>query len=634
MGSDGKRRKRLAVRISIAALALTLVWAAPFANAGSAKGARPKDGAKARYGVVVSGPKAFRGYTLLAPLHSRNTYLIDMQGRVVHTWKSEYYPELVAYLLENGHLLRAARRSPRDYFGSGQGPGGRIEEFTWDGQLVWDFKLNFPKLHRHHDICKLPNGNVLVIAAESKTGKEAAAVGRKDAEDSFAVDCLLEVRPTGKTTGEVVWEWHIWDHLIQDVDKAKPGYGSVAAHPELVDINFHGGFIEFLLKRKKEWAKLRTLGYVGAPPTGKKRMVDWTHVNSVAYNAELDQIMLSVHEFSEIWVIDHGTTRAEAAGHKGGRHGKGGDLLYRWGNPRTYRAGTASDQQFFFQHDGHWIPRGLPGAGHVLVFNNGGGRGGYSSVDETVLPADKQGRYPLKPGTAYGPDRPYWSYTAPRKTDFFAGGMSGAHRLPNGNTFICSTTTGTLFEVTPEKETVWKYVIAPPSLNLRPVFLASLGLTAGQTRQLEQLQEEVRGKLEALLDRGQKEQLESAMPAGPGLDGLIIGQVMPLRLQYKLKLTGDQRKQVGAVQKEIDAKFHKVFQAEQEKMLRKIRGQILGTGKGGKAGMGGDNKQGIGAAFRAYRYAPSHPALVGRQLTPGGTVEELEANEAKSQRPR
>ena len=67
-------------------------------------------------------------------------------------------------------------------------------------------------------------------------------------------------------------------------------------------------------------------------------------MNSVAYHPELDQIVLSVLGFSEIWIIDHGTTTAEAAGHTGGRSGKGGDLLYRWGNPRAYRAGSAVDQ--------------------------------------------------------------------------------------------------------------------------------------------------------------------------------------------------------------------------------------------------------------------------------------------------
>ena len=114
----------------------------------------------------------------------------------------------------------------------------------------------------------------------------------------------------------------------------------------------------------------------------------------MAFNAELDQIMISVRSFGEFWIIDHATTTAEAAGHKGGRRGEGGDLLYRWGNPISYRAGTKADQRLFGQHDAQWIPRGYLGAGHVLIFNNGNERpaGNYSSVDEIVLPVDAAGR--------------------------------------------------------------------------------------------------------------------------------------------------------------------------------------------------------------------------------------------------
>src|SRR5207247_3993591 len=135
------------------------------------------------------------------------------------------------------------------------------------------------------------------------------------------------------------------------------------------------------------------VGYIGAnaaagrPARGNP---DWTHCNAVAYNPDLDQVIVSVHGFSEFWIIDHSTTTAEAASHKDGRSGKGGDLLYRWGNPRAFRAGTKADQKLFYQHDAHWIPRGRPGEGHVMVFNNGGGRAdrNFSSVDEIVLPVD------------------------------------------------------------------------------------------------------------------------------------------------------------------------------------------------------------------------------------------------------
>src|SRR5262249_27241070 len=224
---------------------------------------------------------------------------------------------------------------------------------------------------------------------------------------------------------------------------------------------------------------------------------DWTHVNAVAYNAELDQVVISVHAFSEIWIIDHGTTTAEAASHAGGRRGKGGDLLYRWGNPAAYKTGTSKDQQLFNQHNAHWIPKGYPGEGNLLVFNNGGRRpgGAHSTVDEIVLPADKDGNYSRSEGKAYGPDKPAWTYAAPKKSDFFSMLISGAQRLPNGNTLICSGNNGTVFEVTPDKEIVWKYVNptkggfggppggfrAPPLGEIFPGFFADiLKFTADQ----------------------------------------------------------------------------------------------------------------------------------------------------------
>ena len=197
--------------------------------------------AKVKLGLSINDPRAFRGYTVLNPMSKKTTYLIDMEGRVVKTWESQHNSMHAAYLLENGHLFRVAQLSGEDRsFGGGPGGAGRIQEFDWDGELVWDFKYFNDKQLPHHDAHKMPNGNVLMVVWDKKTTDEAIAAGRKKelVSNYLLPDSVVEIKPTGKTTGEVVWEWHLWDHLIQDHDSTKANYGEVAAHPELVDINF------------------------------------------------------------------------------------------------------------------------------------------------------------------------------------------------------------------------------------------------------------------------------------------------------------------------------------------------------------------------------------------------------------
>jgi len=333
---------------------------------------------------------AFQGYTLFAPSSGTTTYLVDMAGNQVRSWQSSLSP-MTAELLPDGSLIRAGRVATQGVPASqakqwAPGTSGRIEKFDWDGNLKWSYTLATPDAHLHHDFEVMPNGNVLMIAWERKTYAEAVAAGRRPDDVPIAPgtggvrelwpDMLIEVRPNqpaaGQTYaegGEVVWRWHLWDHLVQDIDPTKANYGSVAANPQLVDINYY----------------LTGDGMGGVP-------ADWTHFNSVQYNAELDQIVVSPREFGELWIIDRSTTTAEAAGRTGGRAGRGGSLLYRWGNPAAYKSGTAADQQLFYQHDPQWIAPGLPGAGNLLVFNNGWNPNpslpSYSSVLEIALPAN------------------------------------------------------------------------------------------------------------------------------------------------------------------------------------------------------------------------------------------------------
>ena len=128
-------------------------------------------------GVEIYDAKASQGYTLLSPMLSTKTYLIDMQGRVVRTWESDSTPALSACLLENGHLLRPGnlRGGPKNL--RGPGAGGRIQEFTWEGELVWDFKFASENQLPHHDITALPNGNILVIAWDTRPARRRSPPG-------------------------------------------------------------------------------------------------------------------------------------------------------------------------------------------------------------------------------------------------------------------------------------------------------------------------------------------------------------------------------------------------------------------------------------------------------------------------
>ena len=430
-------------------------------------------------GLKLNEKAAYDGLNLFAPLGSGTTYLMDNEGRFVHKWDSEYRPGNQAYLLPNGDLLRAASYG-RDGNGTfhGGGAGFRVEQFDWDGNKVWDFVYASDEHLMHHDIEPLPNGNVLILAWEMKTKDEAIAAGRNPEslrDGELWSEQIIEVKPTHPEGGEIVWEWHLWDHLVQDSDATKSNYGDVAAHPELVDIDPPGYWMDRMTPEEME--QLEALGYLGAEDKAKQLQpdrrgasADWLHINAIAYNPVLDLIALSALGNNELWILDHSTTTAVAGAHQGGRYGKGGDLLYRWGNPLAYRLGTASDQQLYAQHDVHWIPEGLPGAGDLMVFNNGRGRsdGTYSSVVQITPPFSKDSGFHRAEGTAWGPAKPAWEYTSPNKEDFNSSNISGAQRQPNGNTLICEGASGTFFEVTADKKEVWRYqsvAIAPQPAN-------------------------------------------------------------------------------------------------------------------------------------------------------------------------
>ena len=89
-------------------------------------------------GLINKTEETTPGYVIFSPLLSGTTYVVDTDGQVVHTWESEYGPSGWLYIKENGNLVRGGRQPDAPVFGGG-GQGGRLQEFTWDGKLIWDY---------------------------------------------------------------------------------------------------------------------------------------------------------------------------------------------------------------------------------------------------------------------------------------------------------------------------------------------------------------------------------------------------------------------------------------------------------------------------------------------------------------
>jgi len=388
-------------------------------------------------GLFINEEDSYPGYTLFTPMRYSSTYLIDNNGLLINEWESTDRPNLSVYLSESGDLYRTSKSYRGD--STRLNFGGVLQRLAWDSTVLWNYDYSNSEHAMHHDIELLPNGNVLILAYEVKSVEEANAAGRINGsllDNELWPEHIIEVEQVGADSGNIVWEWHVWDHLIQDQYPERDNYGIIEDHPELIDINYSAYGDQGLYRS------------------------DWTHMNSVKYNEDLDQIVISVHNFNEIWIIDHSTTSQEAASHIGGIYGKGGDLLYRWGNPAAYNRGSESEMQLFGQHDAQWIKPGLPGEDNILIFNNGYARpeGEYSTVIEIVLPVDSPGNYSLEPDSTYGPEEPVWIYSSENLYDFYSRNVSGAQRMPNGNTLICSGFSGIFFEVTPVDDIVWHYV--------------------------------------------------------------------------------------------------------------------------------------------------------------------------------
>ena len=379
--------------------------------------------------LQIGNAQNYNGFALYNAQGSNTTYLIDEDQNIAHTWDMSTECNYTVQLKKNGNLVRGTKGNTNVFSTGNIAAGaGMVQEIAPDGSIVWSFDYASSDYVSHHDLT-LVGDNVLLTAYEKKSSTELNAAGFNNASSEKWPTHFVELAADGNGGASIVWEWHIWDHMCQDTDTSKPNYvANISDNPELIDINMLSG------------------------GSG-----DWFHVNGVDYNEDLDQIVFSSRFASEIYIIDHSTTSAEAASHTGGNSGMGGDILYRWGNPSNYDLSGAQVIPNAV-HDVRWITDdGRPNGGFLQIFNNSGVSNNQSAIDGIETPWDATTySYLRNSGQPFSPS----SYSTRYECGYgSASGQSASDRMSNGNIFVNASGgqggAGVMYEVDSIGNLVW-----------------------------------------------------------------------------------------------------------------------------------------------------------------------------------
>ncbi|KAK3284587.1 hypothetical protein CYMTET_7775 [Cymbomonas tetramitiformis] len=352
-------------------------------------------------------PKLEPGYVLTPGGPGKHyTDLIDVHGMVRHRWVYPDHPmEKAAVLTPHGTLFMHRHYRPMDipkeWAGSADKPqqdkpqfieardaAGLLTELSWDSKVVRECSYITDSHILHHDAIVMPNGNYLSLALKRMSLSEFAhTVGMSSESEAnngirynnstenvlnnmltyynrsslkqqpgcMFVDGVVELKAVpGQKQCKVVWEWWSTDHVVQEFDKSLANFGSVKDSPQRLHIYYYD-----------ELNGAQTL-----------------HLNSVDYNPVLDQILVNSMLTAEMFILDHSTTSEEAASHSGGKYGKGGDLLFRWGNDEGFKH-FETGRKIFHAHGAKYVPhgQGLPGEGNIMFFDNGHSRASNLTVN-------------------------------------------------------------------------------------------------------------------------------------------------------------------------------------------------------------------------------------------------------------
>lgn len=383
--------------------------------------------------TIYDKERAYNGYTLY---HSGlGVTLVDMNGRVVRVWDGI---QNTMEPLGGGHMLGAQGNVPAI---PGRGSHQKVVIVDWDGKKKWSFNHNRQVEYPdgtvkwaacvHHDMQLLGQTPVFLSNEPPSPGSVLLLTHNQLRDERISKYALLDERIIEvDPAGEIVWEWNAHEHFEEfGLDEAAKA--SLYEEPMRDGQDIPG-----------DWIHLNAIGALG----------ENRHFDREDKRFRPENILCSARQINCMFIIEKATGR----------------VVWRMGPDYRETPELAAIGQVIGQHCVHMIPRGLPGEGNILLFDNGS-FGGYTAPT------------PVSPNGADSVRRHYsrvleidpvalkvvWEFSQIKfgpmgriemcAHNFFSPYISSVQRLPNGNTLVDQGADGQLIELTPDKEIVWEY---------------------------------------------------------------------------------------------------------------------------------------------------------------------------------
>ncbi|MGE9985606.1 aryl-sulfate sulfotransferase [Desulfovibrio sp. SGI.169] len=390
-------------------------------------------------GTTLYDPeRCFNGFTVYEA-KEQGVLIMDMNGHEIQFFKGLHgFPPK---LLPGGHLLaqtgeRNTRFSTQDKFD--------LVQVDWDGNIVWKFNqyeyIEDPgetpcwMARQHHDFQREGNpvGYYAPGMAPRVDGGNTLILGHKDVHNPRITNRLMLDDTVYEIDweGNLLWEWVLSEHF-DEIGLREDSKNTLFRNPNVRPAR--GGLAD--------WAHTNSMSLLGPN----------RHYEAGDERFHPDNIIICCRDLNTTLIISKRTGR----------------IVWKMGPYYDETAELRAIGWIIGQHHAHMIPRGLVGEGNIMVFDNGGWAG-YGSPNPASVNGEKYATRDYSRVLEINPVsmKIEWQFT-PKELGkvfpvdynrFYSPFVSGAQRLPNGNTLITEGASGMLLEVTRDHQLVWEYI--------------------------------------------------------------------------------------------------------------------------------------------------------------------------------